>query len=318
MSKNSRKVTCKYLKPSSPLEGGFCFIIGIMNLSVTSIGRAAWRTWSHDQPANVIGVTSRGLFIRAADRVVFVSFETQRGPLTITLGRSIERLRALHVGDAATFVNNRLIFPTTAITIAASPDVVWQAPSPVTSPSPIDQQLKTVQQIASLIVAREPDRGFSPLLAPLLDLPFNGPLSTDHATLLNILRTLRQAVRENDVPSAQTSIDRLLGRGDGLTPAGDDCVLGLLLMLNRWPHGIDGHDLNPLVIEAAYHQTTTLSANLIECAVEGQADERLLNVVDGIVTGQPTISECVDCALSWGNSSGIDALVGMAIAVSVI
>jgi hypothetical protein len=156
------------------------------------------------------------------------------------------------------------------------------------------------------------------LLAPFLDLPFSGPLSSDHTALLNILRILQQAVRENDVPSAQTSIDRLLGRGDGLTPAGDDCVLGLLLMLNRWQANRDWSRLNRAAINAAFQKTTTLSANLIGCAAEGQADERLLNVVDGIVTGQPTIRECVDCALSWGNSSGIDALVGMAIAVSVI
>ncbi len=289
-----------------------------MNFNATSIGRAAWQTWSHDQPANVIGVTSRGLFLSIDQRVLFVSFEAQRGPLTITLGRSIAELRALHVGDAAAFVNNRLVFPATETTIAASPDVVWQAPSPVTSPRSIDRQLKTVQQIASLILTRKPDHGFSPLLAPLLDLPLGSPLTTDQATVLSVLQTLQQAVRANNVLAAQESIDRLLGHGDGLTPAGDDCVLGLLLTLNRWQATRDWSRLNRAVIDAATQKTTTLSANLIECAAEGQADERLLNVVDGIVTGEPEIEKCADCALSWGNSSGIDALVGMAIAVSTI
>jgi len=286
-----------------------------MNFSVTSIGYAAWQTWSHNQPAHVIGVTSRGLFIRAADRVVFVSFETQRGPLTLTLGRSIEELRALNVGGAAAFANNRLIFPATAITISASPNVVWQAPSPITSPGPIDQQVRTVQQIANFVAARKPDCGFGPLLAPLLDLPFNNPLSAEQATVLSILRTVRQALRENDLLSAQKSIDSLLGRGSGLTPSGDDCVLGLLLMLNRWQANRDWSEFNRAVINTAYQKTTTLSANLIECATGGQADERLLNVVDGIATGKPAVAECVECVLEWGNSSGIDALVGMVIAM---
>ena len=107
----------------------------------------------------------------------------------------------------------------------------------------------------------------------------------------------------------------MLGRGSGLTPSGDDCVLGLLLMLNRWQLDSDWHNLNQAVINTAYHKTTTISANLIECATAGQADERLLNVVDGIAVSSTSIDDCVECVLSWGNSSGIDALVGMVMAL---
>ena len=74
--------------------------------------------------------------------------------------------------------------------------------------------------------------------------------------------------------------------------------------------------MNRAVIEAAYRATTTISANLIECAAAGQGDERLITVVDGIATGSASIDECVECVLDWGSSSGIDALVGMAIAVT--
>jgi hypothetical protein len=73
--------------------------------------------------------------------------------------------------------------------------------------------------------------------------------------------------------------------------------------------------LNRAVIEAAYRVTTTISANLIECAADGQGDERLVTVADGIVTGRPAIEECVECVLEWGSSSGLDALAGMAIAL---
>ena len=153
------------------------------------------------------------------------------------------------------------------------------------------------------------------MLVPLLDLPLSGTLSTDQVTVLNILHTLRQALRDNDL-AARLDIDQLLGRGSGLTPSGDDCVLGLLLMLNRWQANKDWCSLNQAVIDATYQKTTTISANLIECAAAGQADERLLNVIDGIVTGKPAIAECTEHVLSWGSSSGIDALAGMAVAVT--
>jgi len=220
------------------------------------------------------------------------------------------------VGDTAAFVNNRLIFPANEIILSASSAAVWQAPSPVIPPCPIDQQIHTLKQIASIILALAPDRGFAPLLVPLLNLPLSGPLSAEQTAVLSILQTLRQAVRAHDVPAMQECINQLLGRGSGLTPAGDDCVLGLLLMLNRWQANKDWCKLNRAIIDAAYHKTTIISANLIECAAAGEADERLLKVADGVATGSASINECVECVLGWGSSSGIDALIGMALASS--
>jgi hypothetical protein len=286
-----------------------------MDFHVAGIGSIAWQVWLIDQPARVMGITSRGLFLAIDQRVLFVSFERWRGPLTITLGRSIEQLRVLDVGASAVFSNHRLTFPATPIVLSASATDVWHAPLPDISPCPIDQQYDNVRQIARIITARALDRGFTPLLAPLLDLPLSGPLSNDQVRVLNILQTLRLAVRAHDVPAMQDSINHLLGRGSGLTPSGDDCVLGLLLVLNRWQADSEWSELNRDVISAAYQKTTTISANLIECATQGEADERLLNVVDGIVTGKPAIAECVECVLSWGSSSGIDTLVGLAIAL---
>ena len=176
-----------------------------MNFNVASIGSIAWQVWQHDQAARVIGVTSRGLFLSIDQRVLFVSFERWRGPLTINLDRSIDQLRTLDVGAAAVFSHNRLIFPATEIILSASSADVWQAPLPVSAPCPIDQQRDNVQQIARIITSRALDRGFAPLLAPLLDLPLSGPLSAEQAAVLNILHTLRQAVRAHDVPACKTA-----------------------------------------------------------------------------------------------------------------
>jgi hypothetical protein len=65
------------------------------------------------------------------------------------------------------------------------------------------------------------------------------------------------------------------------------------------------------VVEAAYRDTTTLSANLIECAALGLADERLIQANDYLAVGNFQLPEISSGLLSWGNSSGVDALVGM-------
>ena len=67
--------------------------------------------------------------------------------------------------------------------------------------------------------------------------------------------------------------------------------------------------------QAAYEKTTTLSANLIDCAARGLANERLINTLDWILTGEPGEANVIANLLGWGNSSGVDAFTGMAAAI---
>jgi hypothetical protein len=104
-------------------------------------------------------------------------------------------------------------------------------------------------------------------------------------------------------------------RPSDLTPSGDDSVLDLLLMLNRWQTNRDWSELNRGVIDAAYHKPITPGVSLIECAAQDTADKHLLHVVDGIAASSTPIEESVEYVLSWDSSSGIDALAGMVIAL---
>jgi hypothetical protein len=112
----------------------------------------------------------------------------------------------------------------------------------------------------------------------------------------------------------------VLGSGRGLTPSGDDFIIGLLLSLNRWGkafnHGPELHYLNRIIVRAAKEKTTTMSANLIESAANGQSDERLVNVVDAVFSGDPAIYDCIYPLMDWGASSGMDALAGIAMAAN--
>ncbi|MBM3146084.1 MAG: DUF2877 domain-containing protein, partial [Chloroflexi bacterium] len=73
-------------------------------------------------------------------------------------------------------------------------------------------------------------------------------------------------------------------------------------------------NFNEQVIQAAYAKTTTLSANLIECAAQGLADERLIAALDYLMAGLGDEREMIHGLLDWGSSSGVDALVGMLVA----
>ncbi len=271
--------------------------------------------------ATVIGVTSRGLFVRIAnDRVIFVSFEPWRGPLTITLQAGSlsawPAKQSLETGAVAHISNARLIFPTIDVSIAVMPGAIWRYPDAAIPARSIDERLKAIRLIAREVLTRRNDTGFGAWLPELLGL--SGEIESRRGQPAPVdLVSLRQALAVGDFTRGLDLMNRLLGFGRGLTPSGDDGAIGLLLMLNRWCRDDDWSELNRPVIHAAYQRTTTISANLIECAADGQGDERLVKVVDGIVTGEPSVAECVECVLDWGSSSGIDALVGMAVAITM-
>jgi hypothetical protein len=116
------------------------------------------------------------------------------------------------------------------------------------------------------------------------------------------------------------TLTNVLGTGPGLTPAGDDLLIGFLLSINRWKHvlwvgtGLD--ELNQEIVKTAYQKTTTLSANLIECASLGLGDERLINAIDCLVSDLSFDQETISELLGWGDSSGVYALAGMAMAIN--
>jgi Protein of unknown function (DUF2877) len=72
------------------------------------------------------------------------------------------------------------------------------------------------------------------------------------------------------VPSGRvdaTVAGRLLGRGDGLTPLGDDVLAGWLAMHRA--AGVPTDDVD-VVVETARSRTTLLSATLLDCARHGE------------------------------------------------
>jgi hypothetical protein len=137
----------------------------------------------------------------------------------------------------------------------------------------------------------------------------------------DILAALRLALDGQEAARIAAAIQPLLGMGAGLTPSGDDLALGLLLALNRWGQtlapGLDLKLLNREIVRGAYERTTMLSANLIDCASRGQADERLIVGLDGILSGEYDPGMCASSLAGWGNNSGVDALVGMGLAMEV-
>lgn len=209
-----------------------------------------------------------------------------------------------------------IVLPSVDISIDLRHTPIWTAaPAPMLALTE-NQRRGLLAEVTKLIAARA---GNDPgaILLFLLGPVEKTDLSAEQGTLLVYASGLRTALVSRQMSRVTDAASRLLGYGRGLTPSGDDLLTGLLLALNRWTqyqYSRDQlHEINTRLVNIAYTQTTSLSANLIAAAAQGQADERLVTALDALLTAALPPTEIAHRLLSYGSSSGIDALLGMAL-----
>ncbi len=286
---------------------------------ITHIGLIARELLSEEREAAVMGVTSRGLFLHLLQGwVVFITSENYRGPLTLNLQGDQAALRDVKVHSPVVLTSDRIDFLTANLTIPLANASIWQAPVPPTNRLPTEKRKACLVDITHRVLARGKSSDIGALLPALID-PKEAVIDPEDP-LFQLLQRVLRSLENSELPALVDAIQALLGLGSGLTPSGDDLTLGLLLALNRWGHvlapSLDTLGLNRRILPQAYQKTTTLSANLIECACRGQANERLIIALDGLVTGAPEATTCADTLADWGNTSGLDALAGMAMVIT--
>lgn len=120
---------------------------------------------------------------------------------------------------------------------------------------------------------------------------------------------LIHALHTGNLPEAISATQALAGRGAGLTPAGDDFIVGALLAV--WA-GLCGNGLQnfcePLAATAA-PRTTTLSGAYLYAAARGECTEQWHNLFNAIIQHKDPRFE-LEALLAIGHTSGADALAG--------
>jgi hypothetical protein len=266
--------------------------------------------------ASVLGRTSRGLFLHLqSNRVVFLSQEAFCGPLTINISADLSQIQDASRADGARLIPEGIFFPDPGVLIDTRQASPWSAAPRPARPLRSELRRAMLDAVIRLGVSWQNPAGTDSLLQSLVQWESTPKTPVDSQAIS--LRTLGDALAGGRPSSIVNALDHFLGRGTGLTPSGDDLVLGLLLALNRWAGvlapEIDRPSINQAILPRLAQKTTALSANLIECAILGQADQRLIAALDGLVTGGPDAEACAASLGSWGSSSGFDALVGMAL-----
>ncbi|MGH6979832.1 MAG: DUF2877 domain-containing protein [Stellaceae bacterium] len=131
---------------------------------------------------------------------------------------------------------------------------------------------------------------------------------------------LLRAEQSDDREAACAVVDRLVGLGDGLTPAGDDFLVGFLAGLWSWPLKDEPRRrfraaLADRVV-AVSNRTGAISRHYLEAAAEGEVSQTLADLAAAIGKGDAKkTAGAVAAALAVGASSGAAASYGLLLAV---
>jgi hypothetical protein len=283
---------------------------------VTEMGMIAYTKLSRERDASVMGMTSRGLFLRLPSGwVVFLSPDLYRGPLTLNYSAGADDFGFLRNGLPARVYPGHIHFPEAGLVIHTGQASPWQAPPPPREALPPGQRRSQLALVASLLLAKKQASEFSALIPVVLGAEEMS--ETQGNPVYQLVERLQVALKDGKVAAITESLEAILGLGAGLTPSGDDVAMGCLLALTRWGRiqapNLEIQALAQDVARRSYRKTTTLSANLIECASQGQANERLILALDGIMCGHPDAPTCADYLEGWGSTSGLDVLTGVAL-----
>ena len=284
---------------------------------ISCIGSVAHDLIKHEKGAILFSIISRGIFIKFCNnKMVFLSYENYRGPITANLPMDSQPFSELHQGNRIEITNGKLRFLDSDIFISRENAEIWN-PVNITDLPLTEKNRRPLLRDFAAAAYQQIQSGRQSILHPILIDYSTGVknLLDQDSEIRKKVVNLREHFKRGEFNLLLSDLHSFLGLGNGLTPSGDDFILGLFLSLNRWSSVVqtvlDLTALNQSIIEAAYRETTTISANLIECACSGLADERLIKAVDFLAVGKNSLPEMLEGILSWGNSSGVDALAGM-------
>jgi len=127
------------------------------------------------------------------------------------------------------------------------------------------------------------------------------------------IKGLLEALQRGHRSGISENAALLAGLGPGLTPAGDDYLVGLMAGLRIWPglHGLSPQEACKLILKATEGRTTLLSSAFLHSAAEGWLGEGWHQLLAELVSGEASgIQRAAARILSSGATSGAAALVG--------
>ena len=160
--------------------------------------------------------------------------------------------------------------------------------------------------LATALRRRGSSTGFTPLLWQVAQPELPSPESRASSAIVDVVR----AVAEADIGAVVAGARRLVGLGEGLTPSGDDFLIGFAAALRAADHPMHA-SFAAACYELARGRTTFVAEMFYRYAARGAFSARIHRLVSSLSNAAVDLTSELELALAWGASSGADCLLGV-------
>lgn len=190
------------------------------------------------------------------------------------------------------------------LVVDTRPAVVW-SPSPPWRDIPPQALGKAAELVGTLLAREAPGDSLAVKLSDRLDRPVY-----ERAALG--WWALGRGILASDESLCRTGAAQLAGLGTGLTPAGDDFLIGVLYGLWASRPAVEVVCIAKVIVETAAARTTRLSAAWLQAAGAGEAGEAWHRLWQAVIASdeQQTLAAS-RLILRSGETSGADTLAGL-------
>ena len=261
----------------------------------------------------VLATFERSAYLDLANRVVaLASADLPLGPLVIAV-RDFEALRALRPASIVTLRDGRMRLGSISVDLESAR--TWDPSLAADGDATRDVAPAARDAAIDELFTGAPAGSIVDLLAP------NRPASV-HPTHTVLLKALDRGLAAiGDVLSGRHDPDAVAGiigtdvagRGPGLTPSGDDLLIGVLHALTVWPRlagAANAPTVRAIIVNAARPRTTRISGAYLDAAGHGWAAEPWHALMRSFREPPVSTRAAVRRLLRIGETSGADALTG--------
>jgi hypothetical protein len=208
--------------------------------------------------------------------------------------------------------------------LQVGPLLIQWSGTPLWQPRPAWKAVRTVSlaphhpPLRHLLLADAPADSLAGILAADRSAS-NWPATPLLLTARPAVQLLQQGLTAGEQSVCATAAQALAGLGGGLTPAGDDFLVGVIYALWACRPSAQAAPLAAAIAGAAAPLTTTLSAGWLAAAGRGEAGIAWHDLIKALATGRPqALQRAARAVLATGHTSGADALAGFLVGLACL
>ena len=290
------------LRIPSPLRGEG--VRAPCSIPMVRCGVVAWEFVRLELAAEVAAVFDRSLYLRSGEKFVCIGGPTiGNGPLTLVAACDLRSaLLGLRPGQPAAVSQSAITIGPTAFVLDACD--LWR-PDAWPRVASLAALSETHDAIAHRAATEAPDEGLGRAIAGACDTRL---ARVARIRIARFEAWLRNAIDADGASSLPAPVRDLVGLGPGLTPSGDDFLIGALALLAAIGKTEAHASLARALADVPPELTSPLSRCFLRAAAAGHVGEKLHTAVSAITAGDADAA--IAAIRDVGHSSGWDMMAG--------